>query len=85
LSTYNKNYLIVITTLPKSFFKQLFVGTKLGKALVKMNEDKALPKGLGDEEVERRRIKRPQIPYIPPSDPIGDAVKEGIKITRLAS
>ena len=34
-----------------------------------------LPKGLQDEEVERGKIKRPPVPYIPPVDPILDAVK----------
>ena len=40
-----------------------------------MREDKALPKGLHDEDVERGRIKRPPVPYIPPADPIQDAVE----------
>ena len=40
-----------------------------------MSEDKALPKGLQDEAVERRKIKRPPVPYIPPVDPILDAVE----------
>ena len=50
-------------------------------ALVKLSEDKALPKGLREEEVERGKIKRPSMPYIPPMDTIGDAVesKSGTK------
>ena len=46
-----------------------------------MSEDKALPKGLQDEDAERGRIKRPPVPYIPPVDPILDAVesKSGTK------
>ena len=40
-----------------------------------MSKDKVLPKGLQDEDVERGRIKRPPVPYIPPVDPIQDAVE----------
>jgi len=40
-----------------------------------MSKDKAPPKGLRDEDVERGRIKRPLVPYIPPADPIQGAVK----------
>jgi hypothetical protein len=41
-----------------------------------MSEDKALPKGLRNEEVERGKIKRPPVPYIHVRDPIGEAVKD---------
>ena len=41
-----------------------------------MSKDKALPKGLRNEEVEKRKIKRPPVPYIPVPDLIGDAVKD---------
>ena len=46
-----------------------------------MTEDKALPKGLQEEDVERGKMKRPPVPYIPPVDPILDAVesKSGTK------
>ena len=40
-----------------------------------MSDNKALPKGLQDEEVERGKIKRPPVPYIPPADPILDTVE----------
>jgi len=50
----------------KNLFKKLFIGTDLGMALVKMSEDKALPKGIREEEVERGKIKRPPATYIPP-------------------
>ena len=51
-----------------------------------MSEDKALPKGLQDKNVERGRITRPPIPYIPPVDPIHDIVEgktsnKNVKIT----
>ena len=35
-----------------------------------MSDNKALPKDLRDEEVERGKIKRPPVPYIPPVNPI---------------
>ena len=44
-----------------------------------MSEDKALPKGLRDEDVERMRINIPLLPYIPPVDPILDAVKSKLR------
>ena len=41
-----------------------------------MSDNKALLKGLKDEEVERGRIRRPLIPYIPPEDPIQESVEK---------
>ncbi len=41
-----------------------------------MSDNKALPKGLKDEEVERVRVRRPPIPYIPPEDPIQESVEK---------
>jgi hypothetical protein len=40
-----------------------------------MSDNKALPKGLRDDEVVRGKIKRPPAPYIPPVDPILDTVE----------
>ena len=48
-----RKYLTFVNSPPQSFFKKLFIGTDLGKALLTMSEDKVLPKGLKDEEVER--------------------------------
>jgi len=39
-----------------------------------MSDSKAFPKGLRDEEVERVKIRRPPIPYIPTEDPIQESV-----------
>ena len=64
----------MFTHLRKVFFKKLFIRSNLGKALLTMTKNKALPKGLKDEEVERGKIKRPPVPYIPLVDPIMDAV-----------
>jgi hypothetical protein len=41
-----------------------------------MSDNKALPKGLKDEEVERGKIRRPPVPYIPPEDPIQESVEK---------
>ena len=61
---------------PQSSVKKLFLGTDLGKALLtKMSDNKALPKGLRDEELERGKVRRPPIPYIPLEDPIQDSVE----------
>jgi hypothetical protein len=40
-----------------------------------MSENKALPKGLRDEEVERGKVRRPPIPYIPTEDPIQESIE----------
>ncbi len=40
------------------------------------DSNKAFPKGLKDEEVERGRLWRPPIPYIPPEDPIQESVEK---------
>ena len=70
-----KKYLIVTHQPSKCFFKKLFIGTNLRKALTRMTEDKALHKDLQEEDVERGEIKRPPIPHIPLVDPILDAVE----------
>ena len=41
-----------------------------------MSENKAFPKGLRDEEVERGKIRRPLIPYIPLEDLLADSVEK---------
>ena len=40
-----------------------------------MSDNKALLKGLRDEEVERGESRRPPIPYIPTEDPIQESVE----------
>ncbi len=52
----------MFTHLREVFFKKLFIRTDLGKALLTMSKNKALPKGLQDEVVERGKIKRPPVP-----------------------
>jgi hypothetical protein len=75
-STQERKYLTFVNSPPQSSFKKLFLGTDLGKALPTMSDNKALPKGLKDEEVERGRIRRPPIPYIPPEDPIQESIEK---------
>jgi hypothetical protein len=70
-----RKYLTFVNSPPRSYFKKLFIGTDLGKAPWTMSEDKALPTGLKDEEVERGKIRRPPIPYIPPEYPIQESVE----------
>ena len=41
-----------------------------------MSKNKAIPKGLKDQEVERGNLKRPPIPYIPAEDAISNTVKK---------
>ena len=53
ISTQEKKYLKFVHSPLQSFFKKLFIGTDLGKALLRMSDNKALLKGLRDEEVER--------------------------------
>ena len=48
-----------------------------------MSKEKWLPIGLLDADVERGRIKRPPVPYIPPVDPIKDAVKTKTSTTKF--
>ena len=71
-----RKYLMFVNSPPRSSFKKLCIGTDLGKALLTMSEDKALPKGLKDEDVERGRIRRPPISYITPEDPIQESVEK---------
>ena len=82
LSTSDKKYLQFIHSPPCSSFKKLFIGTDLGEALKRgMSENKEFPKGLRDAEVERGKVRRPPIPYIPMEDPIQESVdaKSGSK------
>jgi len=76
LSIAEQKHLKFIHSPPRSSFKKLFIGTDLGEALKRMSESKVFPKGLRDEEVERGKIRRPPIPYIPTEDPIQESVEE---------
>ena len=76
ISIPQQKYLTFVNSPLQSSFKKHFIGTDLEKALLKMSEDKALLKGLKDEEVDRGRIRRPPIPYIPLEDPIQESVEK---------
>ncbi len=63
---------------PKSFFKALFFGTDLGRAIRKMSASKAVPRGLKNQECEKgNHKKRPPIPYVPIVDEVQEAVNKG--------
>jgi hypothetical protein len=70
---------------PKSFFKAIFIGTPLGKALKRMTLSKAVPDGLKPQECEQGscHAKLP-IPYIPEKGKLQEAVDttaNSIKLT----
>ncbi len=75
-----KEYLLpyekFVRSLPKSFFKKLFLGnSQLGYKFQKMTERNGVLKGLKDQECEcGNRTNRPPIPYVPVVDEIQDAV-----------
>jgi hypothetical protein len=56
-------------SVPKSFYKTLFVGTPLGEALKNLKMSKAVPDGLKPQECKRGsgHVKW-LIPYIPEKD-----------------
>jgi hypothetical protein len=61
---------------PRSFFKSLFQGTELGKALKRMLLSKAVPEGLKSVECERGiGGKNSPIRYIPAKDPIQEVLE----------
>ena len=68
--------MMFVHSTPQRFIKKLFIGTDLGKALLTMSDNKAILKGLNNEKVERGKVRRPPIPYIPPEDPIQESVEK---------
>ena len=69
---------------PGSFFKALFIKTKLGETLKKMALFKAVPKGIKPQECEcgSHHNKLP-IPYILEKDKLQEAVKTGTSTIKL--
>jgi len=62
----------------KSFFKSLFLGTKLGQALRIMSASKSVPEGLKNQECEKgNRKKRPPISYVPVVNEVQEAIAKG--------
>ena len=60
---------------PKSFFKELFLGTAIGYRYKKMTNRNGVIKGLRDQECERGTVtRRPPIPYVPVNDEVQDAL-----------
>jgi hypothetical protein len=61
----------------KSSFKELIVLTPLRHQLATMSKAKSVPKGLKDQEVECRSVKKcPPVPYVPVVDEVQDAVNK---------
>jgi hypothetical protein len=64
--------------LSKSFFKSLFLGTKLGQTLQVMSTSKAVLEGHKNQECEKGNWKkRPPIPYAPVVDEVQEAITKG--------
>ena len=53
------------------------------RALRSMSDQKAVPKGLRDQDVERGHTKKLPIPYIPVEDKIGDKVKANLRTFKV--
>ncbi len=69
---------------PQSFFKALFIETKLGETLKKMTLSKAVPEGLKPQECECGSGRnKPPIPYIPEKDELQEAVESGTSMIKL--
>ena len=48
-----------------------------------MSDQKTVPKGLRENEVERGNFKKPPIPYIPVNDKIGEKVKSELRTFKV--
>ena len=65
---------------PKSAYKTLFIGTKLGEILRTMSFTKSVPEGLKLSECERGvGGKNSPIRYIPEKDPVQEALEKNKK------
>ena len=69
---------------PKSFFKALFLGMRLGDISTRMSHAKVAPEGLKPQECERNAGRsRPPIPCIPEKDVIQEAVDSSTNMLKL--
>ena len=48
-----------------------------------MSDQKTVPNGLHDNEVERGNFKKPPLPYIPVNDEIGKKVKSDVRTFKV--
>ena len=48
-----------------------------------MSNQKTVPKGLREQEVERGNFKKPPIPYIPVEDEVGEKVKNDVQTFKV--
>ena len=70
----------------KSLFKNLFVGTRLGKALKRMSQQGEIPKGLKDQECERGRVwatSQTPIHYVPEVDLVQERTSSDSKMSKV--
>jgi hypothetical protein len=57
-TSFSTPYQKFIASPPKSFFKALFFGTKLGQDLQKMSANKGVPEGLKNQECKKENCKK---------------------------
>jgi hypothetical protein len=77
-------FLRPVSSAPKSFFKALFICTRLGIALRRMSHAKVAPEGLKPQECERNAGRsKPPIPYIPEKDVLQEAVDSSANTLKL--
>ena len=74
-----QQYQIFAETVPKSSFGELLRKPIFLQAYKAMSDQKTVPKGLREQEVERGNFKQPSIPYIPGEDEVGKKVKSDSK------
>ncbi len=69
---------------PKSFYKSLFLGTRLGSLATRMSHAKVAPEGLKHQECKTNAGRsKPPIPYIPEKDDLQEAVDSSANTLKL--
>ena len=70
-----QQYRIFAEAVPKSSFGALLRKPVFLQAYKSMSDQKTVPKGLLDQEVERGNCKKPPILHIPVEDEVGEKVE----------
>ena len=68
---------------PQSFFKALFIRTKLGDTLERIILTKVVTEGRKPQECERGSGHGKQSPYVPEKDNLQEAIKTGASTIKL--
>ena len=77
-------FFVPVNRTPKSFFKALFLGTRLEDISTRMSHAKVAPEGLKPQECERNVGRsRPPIPYVPEKDIIQEVVDSSANMLKL--